>query len=164
VSLVCRLTIVVALMLHLIFGCSLHHAAMCQHHDHDQCRHMVTIEPLSTHCNHDHDCSGEGKGSEGKTIEVSDGESRLVAPCCDCEFEPCGGDQSGCHAEVECSFVPSSDVIFVMDAPFVAYVTYDHDPMMNLVGSMAKRESLQRSARLATNSLFHCASLCTWII
>ncbi|MDV6031450.1 MAG: hypothetical protein F9B45_15400 [Phycisphaera sp. RhM] len=87
-----------------------------------------------------------------------------MAPCCACESQPCDGNHPGCHGEVECSFVPSSDVVFIIDAPLVAYVAYEHDPMMSLVRSMAKRGLHQRSTRVATDSLSHCASLCTWII
>lgn len=170
-SVVCRLTTVVALLLHLIFGCSLHHAGACGHHDHDGCQHTCSpADSQSVHqehaCGHDHDhvCSGEDKFSEDETVEVSDNVSRLVAPCCVCESQPCDGNHPGCHGVVECSFVPSSDVVFIIDAPLVAYVTYEHDPMMSLVSSMAKRGLHQRSAPVATDSLSHCASLCTWII
>lgn len=37
-SAICRLTTVAALLMHLCFGCSLHHAAACGHHDHDGCQ------------------------------------------------------------------------------------------------------------------------------
>ena len=163
---VCRFTTVAALLLHLIFGCSLHHATGCERHGHDGFQHTCTSEPLTVHGDHDHDHhhSDEGETSEGNAIEVGDSESQLASPCCVCESLPCDGDHPGCHGEVECSFVPSSDVVFIIDAPFVAYVTYDLDSMMCLASSMAKRESFQRSARLVTNSLSHCASLCTWII
>ena len=168
VSAVCRLTTVAALMLHLIFGCSLHHSAACERHDHDRCRHTCESAPLSMHgnhaCIHDHHHSGRGKTPEGNAIEADDSVRQLASPCCVCESQPCDGNHPGFHGEVECSFVPSSDDVFIIDAPFVAYVTYEHDPMMTFVSSMAKRRLHQRSARLSMDSLSHCASLCTWII
>ncbi|PHQ35243.1 hypothetical protein CEE69_11640 [Rhodopirellula bahusiensis] len=58
----------------------------------------------------------------------------------------------------------SSDVVFIIDATLVAFVTYEHDSTMSLVRSLAARRLHQRSANVATDSLSHCASLCTWII
>ena len=164
VSAVCRLTTVAALLLHLIFGCSLHHAAACGSHGHGGCDHARVSTDLpsvqSDHCcSHDHDCSGEDE-----TVEAYDNVSQLVAPCCACESQPCDGNHPGCHGEVECSFVPSSDVVFIIDAPVVAFVCYEHDPMMSFVSSLAARRLQQRSVNVATDSLSHCASLCTWII
>ena len=164
VSAVCRLTAVAALLLHLIFGCSLHHAAACGSHDHGGCDHArVSTDTPSVHsdhcCGHDHDCSGEDE-----TVEADGNVSQLVSPCCGCESQPCDGNHPGGHGVVGCSFVPSSDVVFIIDAPLVAFVCYEHDPMMSFVSSLAARRLQQRSANVATDSLSHCASLCTWII
>ncbi len=116
-SAVCRLTTVAALLLHLIFGCSLHHAAACGSHGHGGCDHARVSTDLpsvqSDHCcGQDHDCSGEDQ-----TVEADDNVSQLVAPCYACQSQPCDGNHPGCHGEVECSFVPSSDVVFIIDAP-----------------------------------------------
>lgn len=166
VSVVCRLTTVAALLLHLIFGCSLHHAAACGHHDHDGCQHTCSAaDSPSVHddhvCGHDHehDCSGEEE-----TVDSIHNAIELAAPCCACESQPCDGNHPGCHGVVECSFVPSRDVVFIIDAPLVAFVTYEHDPMIGFISSLSTRRLQQRSPRVATDSLSHCASLCTWII
>src|SRR6056297_3572321 len=87
VSAVCRLTTVAALLLHLIFGCSLHHADACGHHDHDGCQHTCSAaDSPSVHddhaCGHDHehDCSGEEE-----TVDSIHNAIELAAPCCACE-------------------------------------------------------------------------------
>jgi len=178
VSVVCRSTTVAALLLHLIFGCSLHHAAACGSHEHDGCQHTcqaagspVVADSPSVHdsssvpddhvCDHHHGHQGSGEDESGLT---SSSESQLVAPCCVCESQPCDGNHPGCHDEVVCSYVPSSDVAFNVDVPFVAFVLYDHDPMMSTVISLASRAKRERSAIDIQDSLSHCASLCTWII
>ena len=170
-STVCRFITVAALLLHLIFGCSLHHAAACGHHDHDGCKHACSPTDSQSvdeehACGHDHDhgCARENTSSEEETGGVSHNVSGLVASCCVSHSQPCDGNHPGCHGIVECSFVLSSDIVFIIDAPLIAYVTFEHDPMMSLVSSMAKLASFQRSVRLAKDSLSHCASLCTWVI
>jgi len=165
VSVVCRFTTVAALLLHLIFGCSLHHAGACGHHDHDGCPHTCVSDSLAVHdeqdCGHDH---GHGCPTEEDTVEPSVQLSQLVAPCCDCETQPCNGNHPGFHGEVECSFVPSSDIVFVINAPLIAFVIYEHDPMLSDANSLASRGLPGRSAIGAQDSLSHCAFLCTWII
>ena len=171
-SVVCRLTTVAALLLHLIFGCSLHHAAACGSHEHDRCQHTCDAagsetESDSESVQHDHVCDhhDEHDGSGGvESVEAGDSESQLVAPCCVCESQPCDGNHPGCHGEVVCSFVPSSDVAFVVDVPFVAFIVYDNDPMLSTISSLASRGLRERSAIGVQGSLSHCASLCTWII
>lgn len=171
-SAVCRLTTVAALLMHLFFGCSLHHAAACGHHDHDGRQHAcsavvaTSIDDSATvrddHvCDHDHDhgCSGEQEtaASIDKVVEST-------PACCARESQPCDGNHPGCHGVVECSFVPSSDIVFSVDRPLVALLSYQRDPMMNVACSLSTSRLHPRSVRLATNSLSHCASLCTWII
>ncbi len=165
-SAVCRLATAVVLLLHLIFGCSLRHAAACATHGHDGCEHTcAAVDSPSVQsghcCSHNH---GNGSSDDGSAAELTKEVGRLIAPCCACESQPCDGNHPGCHGEAECSFVPSSDVVFVIDAPFVVFLTYDHDPMKSYVGSLALRGLHQRSAVGAQDSLSRCASLCTWLI
>ncbi len=162
VSAVCRLTTIAALLLHLIFGCSLHHVAACGSHGHDGCQHTCLTDNLPSV--QPDDCCGCGHGRSGEAVGPIGKVNQVVAPCCACEPQPCDGNHPGCHGEVECSFVPSSDVVFNIDAPLVAFVSYEHDPMMNFVSSLTTRRLQQRSAIVVSDSLSHCASLCTWII
>ena len=158
---VCRFPTVIALLLHLIFGCSLHHAVGCERHDHAGGLSTCVSEASAAHA---HAHSHEGETPSGHASEVGDGERQLTSPCGGYHSQPCEESESACHGELECIFVPSSDVVFIIDTSFVTFVTYEHDSMMNLVSTIARRESFRRSAGLAKNSLSHCASLCTWII
>ena len=163
---VCRFTTVAALLLHLIFGCSLHHAAACGHHDHDGYRYTCSAADCSSV--HDESSCGDGHehnhSGDEETVEPSDNAGQMVAARCACESQPCDGNHPGCHGRFECSFVPSSDVVFIIDIPMVSFLTYEHDPMMNFISSMSTRRLHQRLTSVATDSLSHCASLCTWII
>lgn len=168
---VCRLVTVAALLLHLLFGCSLHQAAAGGTHRLHECQQaqehgaFETIGPESGPsghgCGHHHDHVNR---FDPETNSIDQVAGRLMAPCCLCELPPCDGDHPGCHGEVECSFVPSSDVVFVINAPFVMLVTRAHDPLKSYLDSLESRGSGHRSAIGARDSLSHCASLCTWII
>ncbi len=189
-STVCRLTTVVALLLHLIFGCSLHHATACGTHGFDGCNHACgTSEAPGVHqdhdCAHAHDCSdghddnhddgdsdrhsdhdqtGHGCSSNEELIVHQDLVNEAIACNGQCQSVPCDGDHPGCHGDVECSFVPSSDVVFFTDAPFVAFMVYDHDPLVTASNAALVRGLHERHEVHAVDSLSHCASLCTWLI
>ncbi len=169
VSVVCRLTAVAALLLHLIFGCSLHHAAANGQHDHMECEHSCSAadslsvqQQPAANPGHDHD---QNRGTQIETPGVDTFIlGRSMATCCRYESKPLDGQHSRCHGELECSFVPSSDVEFIIDRAFVAFVTYELDPMAGDASSLALRGLRERSAIGARDSLSHCASLCTWIV
>jgi len=167
---VARFTIVAALLLHLIFGCSLHHAAACER-DHGGCHHpglQAASKALDQqhvcHHGHQHDCSVDDQAVEDEAGPAVLGSEPTTGLSCDCHTQPCHGNHPGCHGEVECSFVPSNDLVFVIDCPLIAFVIDEHNPWVNYVDSLTSRGVPERSARVAADSLSHCATLCTWII
>lgn len=170
---VCRITTIVALLLHSLFGCSLHHAASCDSHAHSLCDHICDAdEPPSVqhendcchrHGEEEHDHSGGAEGS--CTTELIASSETSIAPACPgCESGPCDGRSPGCHSAGSCSFVPSSDVTFVFDAVFVGFISYDLDPSMVRVRTFAWQQEHERQFSRAEDSLSRCASLCTWLI
>ncbi len=159
------------MLLHSLFGCSLHHAAGCDSHAHGLCDHACDVDghpsvQPETDCCHDHqghDHGDETDGSCGGEL-VTGSESNVAPSCPGCESGPCDGSSPGCHSVSSCSFVPSSDVAFVCDAVFVGFVSYDLDPNMAPVRMIAWQQERQRQFSGVEDSLSRCASLCTWQI
>ena len=161
-SAICRFTAVVTLLAHLIFGCSLHHAAACHAHVTDRGEHRCYAWSTAT-VDAEHDChrehSAEHQGQAQNTEQV-----QSSATCSSCGPQPRDGDHPECCSGVECTFAPSRDFALVIDIPFVAFVTFAHDPMLvhlTLLSSQAVREGALIGA---VDSLSLCASLCTWLI
>ncbi len=168
---VCRITTIVAMLLHSLFGCSLHHAASCDSHAHGLCDHVCDADghPSVQHendCCHEHGGHDDGVGPDGScTGELIASSEASVAPVCPgCESSPCDGNSPGCHSAGSCSFVPCSDVAFVCDAVFVGFISYDLDPSMSRVRTFAWQQERQRQFYGVEDSLSRCASLCTWLI
>ncbi|QDV85326.1 hypothetical protein TBK1r_43050 [Stieleria magnilauensis] len=168
---ICRITTVVAMLLHSLLGCSLHHAASCDSHAHSVYDDVCDADghPSVQHdndCCHDHEGHDHSRGAEGScTSEFVAGSETNIAPVCPgCESGPCDGRLPGCHSTGSCSFVPSSDVDFVCDAVFVGYILYDFDPSMARVRTVCWQQERQRQFAGVEDSLSHCASLCTWLI
>lgn len=169
----CRLTTAVALLLHLFFGCSMHHAIACEGHVLDGCHHVnAADESPSVHAGHDRDsalhgtCDHHNKGCDTERLKedspIADGSVCGVG--CDCQSDPCDGDHPGCHGGAGCSFVNSNDVQFVIEMPMLAYLDTHlngDDPQ----GSAMKRGAVADDVGwTAMGSRYHCALLCTWVL
>lgn len=168
---VCRITTVVAMLLHSLFGCSLHHAVSCDSHAHGLCNNAgsagdhVTFDAKNdccdSHFGHDHGCEAD----DSCAGEVGSGSELNVAhSCLGCQSGPCDGNSPGCHSDASCSFVPASGVVFHCDATSVGSISYDIDLSAVRVRAFAWQYDRQRPFSGAESSLSRCASLCTWRI
>lgn len=112
------------------------------------------------------DGCGQGDGGSGDepAAEIRWQAGPLVAPCSVWHSQPCGENHPESHDQFKCSFVPPSDLVIIIDSPLVAFVTDEHDPMMNGANSFASRGRQERSDIGAQGARAHCASLCTWLI
>ena len=164
-SVICRSTIVAALLLHLIFGCSLHHVVACGVHDHAGCdQSCATNQLLGLQPENACGCDRvDGRSGDESTAEISSQADHLIAPCCACESRPCDGNHPGCHGVVECSFVPSTNAVFVIHAASNVFVTFEHDPMMKHAISLS-HSWRERFVIGVQDSPSRCAFLCTWLI
>lgn len=162
---VCRITTIVAMLLHSMFGCSLHHGHSCNSHAASLCD--VADHPSVQHendCCHSHstpDYSGRGQGSCISEV-IASSEAIFATECPGRDSEPCDGGLPGCHSTGTCSFVPSSDVIFVCDAVLIGFISYDLDSSMARARTFGWQQQCQFSG--IKDSLSRCASLCTWLI
>lgn len=159
------------MLLHSLFGCSVHHAASCDSHAHGLCNHACDADGHPS-VQHENDCchdDGEHDHSVGKegscTGElIASSETSIALVCQGCESRPCDGNSPGCHSAGSCSFVPSSDVAFVCSAVFVGVMAFDVDPSMARVRTFAWQQKRQRQFCGVEDSQARCASLCTWQI
>lgn len=178
---VCRLTTVVALLLHSIFGCGLHHACGCDSHAHVGGEIIFAVgeapsvhADLATnhdcgHCHHHHGSQShwsdrDQDSSTDQTQANASADSALIASCLCCEPGPWDSTDPGCHSELGCSFVHTNHDAFTFDAPLVAFVVYRQDSKMNYFSSFATQGQHRWGSVIHHDSLSHCASLCTWQI
>lgn len=163
----CRITTLVALLLHSIFGCSLHHAAMCDSQTHGQTLHSCksgdnpSVQDKSDCC-HNHDGHDHGNGA-GNSDSGAVAGSEIVPVCPGCEPGPCDGNLPGCHSTGACSFVPSSNVVFECDAILVGFILQDFVPSMARCRALARWQNYGQQFSYG-DSLSRCAFLCTWRI
>ena len=160
---VVRLTTVASLMLHLIFGCSLHHAASCEQHGHQHEEVGFSPQPIDVHIGQG--CGRQHDHSHG-AVKVADEDCGwdLIATAHFHSPQPCGENHPKCQGEIGCSFAPPSDVVLIIDVPLVAYLVYDRDPLLIRTIALAKRAVSQRPPWDSCDSLSHCAFFCTWLI
>ncbi len=168
----CRFTTAVALLLHLFFGCSMHHAVACGGHDHDGCQHVGAVdESPSVHAGHHHHSTRHGACEHHSDVCDSNPNERSAyahdSVCdvgCDCQSDPCDGDHPGCHGGAGCSFVNSHDVQFVIEMPTLSYLD-THLYCDDLRGAAFKTGAVADDVGwTAIGSRYHCALLCTWVI
>ncbi|TWT92998.1 hypothetical protein [Neorhodopirellula pilleata] len=163
---VCRLTTVVALLMHLFFGCSLHHVNGCETFGCGDRGCEQSLEMADVSNSHSNVCCGHSHSHSSEP--ATDGLGHRVAQVgvhgCQCESRPCDGDHPGSHGVTECSFVASADFVFIIDPPLVEFVTYEHDPMANYLHAMMSCGLPHCRVLGVQDSLSHCACLCTWII
>ena len=166
-NIACKLITVAAMLVHSIFGCSLHHACACESRAYGEYQHATGVEPVDS-CQHDHDrhhgetpCGHdhEEKGKESVTPNaiMSDG-------CECCERAPCEHDDSPCCSEVLCSFIVANDIEFSLDAGTVLFVLIGDDSAL-VESSRAK--FLANFCRLRSgfdDSPSRCALHCSWQI
>lgn len=165
-SVFCRLTTAFALLLHLFFGCSMHHAVAFGGHVHDGCQHMDAADDSpSVHAAHDA-CYHHHDACDAQNLNANSisGQDSIIRFGFDCHSDPCDGDHPGCHGGLGCSFANSNDVQFVIETPMIAYLDTslhddDYQTMAFLAGAVADDVGWT-----AMGSRLHCALLCTWVI
>lgn len=155
----CRLTTAVALLLHLFFGCSMHHVVACDGHGHQGCEHSQSESDAQSvpdpAC-----CSHHPEESENAS---DTGVSKCLDGCI-CQTHPCDGDHPGCHSGVGCSFVPTSDVQFVVEMPLIAYLEVRPEDRTHRSLTTNSRGVVDDVIRPNRDPGSRCAWLCTWII
>ena len=161
----CKIVTAAALLLHSMFGCSLHHAsACCMHGESNRSVASATEQDVCeshSHHHHDHDAHCHDAVDDCSEPHRADSGTLVAEECC-CEHEPCEGNHGECHSEVECSFVPPSGPEFSIDYRPIGYAT---------LGDLGQRQFL---ASFSTRNLRHgrlpdihsapemCALFCTW--
>jgi hypothetical protein len=162
---VCRIATVVAMLLHSLFGCAVHHAMACGSHSHDACEHGefgVDHPDLHAHYGACHHHVNENCDEDGRHSDVVD--AKLTAYCAACQAGPCDGSSPRCHSTLACSFVASSDFVVQADAVCTGFVCYELDSSLFCACVSQWRHCVPRSTSLASGSLSHCATFCTWLI
>ena len=173
----CRIVTIAAMLLHSIFGCSLHHACACDSHVHGEHPHVTDVAAADS-CDDDHDCHHEHSGHDEDVCHnehaCDDGHAdddhqiaseSLVSNGCDCcEKDPCEHGDSPCCSPVQCSFIIVSDVEFSIDIGPALFVVVDTDP---LLAKLPCARSVADGGGLTSgidDSLSRCALHCSWQI
>jgi hypothetical protein len=158
---------VAAMLLHSIFGCSLHHACACETHEHGEHQHVAEVEDGGT-CDHDHGCHHHDHACDDEQQKAGDDQitaAAWVSNGCDCcEQTPCEHGDSPCCTELQCSFILASDVEFSLDVGPALFVLVNIDP--SWMESLRAR-NLADVGRLHSgfdDSLSRCALHCSWQI
>jgi len=181
----CKLLTVAAMLLHSIFGCSLHHACACESHPHGQQQHVAAIEDANAcnHADHQHfaevECAGSCKHHDHANHDQNDtchgdhrhaddakttAKSQLGNGCQCCQETPCENGDSPCCSAVQCSFIIASDVEFTLDVGPILFVLGDDDP--SCMESLRARSLVDIGRLLAghNGSLSMCSLHCSWQI
>ncbi len=162
----CKLLTVAAMLLHSIFGCSLHHACACGPHEHVEHRQVAEMEDAGS-CEHDHDghhhrdaCHDEHQCADNEPLL----DSWLSRACDSCEGTPIEQSDKPCCSDVQCSFILASDVEFSVDkGPTLGAIA---DFAVSFAGLHGARK-LAHIGRVPTgvdDSLSRCALHCSWQI
>ena len=163
----CKILTVAVMLLHSIFGCSLHHACACESHEHGEHQHVAVAEDANA-CDHDHASHHHDHGCHDDHQHADDGqevaESLVRTGCYCCEKTPCEHGDSPCCTAVQCSYIPASDVEFSLDLGPVLFVLADiNSPFME---SLRARNlvDVDRFRSGSDDSLSRCALHCSWQI
>jgi hypothetical protein len=154
----CRLITAVALLIHSVLGCGLHHASACGMHAHDSCltAHEVDHSDAdhSDADHHDHHACHEGDDHD----LTGTPQSEVIAPLCCCHYGPCEESDNSCHSELECSYKPSSGPEFLPDIGPVVFVAATD------IDTQGLHRPVPRVALDAFHARSLCALHCTWQI
>ena len=166
----CRLVTVAAMLLHSIFGCSLHHVCADATHVHGQHQRVVQAESCD-----DHDCHGHAKIDRDEIDhDKIDRQPILIetwmasfddgCPQTPCPQSSCPHGETPCCSVVQCSFIVSSGFTFSVDLDQVLFAAADTDASRS--GSSRSRLSCgnTRSSVAVDDSLSRCALHCSWQI
>ena len=162
-----KLITVAAMLLHSIFGCSLHHACACESHAHGEPPQAAEVAQADS-CEHDHDSHhGETSCGHDHDEECDDTASSqgLISNGCDCcENTPGEHDDSPCCSEVQCSFILANDNDFSLDVGPVLFVLVNDDFSRIESTSLSSRADGGRLRSGCDDSLSRCALHCSWQI
>lgn len=164
----CKFVTVAALLLHSLFGCGLHHATGCDGHQHAS-QHRTPPADRAGSCCHDHDRDEAGFARQQCEAEsrplACGGRVRPSAQPSSCEGDaPAGGDHDGCHSEIECSFLPSPQVVFASTATPLPALLADANSRGSRYATALRRTGQPLERFSCHGSLARCAFLCTWRI
>ena len=129
----CRLVTVAAMLLHSMFGCSLHHACACGSHVHGEHSQVAAAEPCDDDhdCHHEHDSHDENACHNDHADEDQFPSESFVTSRCDCcEKVPCEDGDSPCCSPVQCSFILACDVEFSIDVGLTLFIVDDTGPSL----------------------------------
>ncbi|WP_143544090.1 hypothetical protein [Rhodopirellula sp. MGV] len=170
-----RFITAIALLVHSVFGCSLHAACACEGHVHVDgeaihaergCLHTHGQQELSTD-GHESCCHGEiASPATGAHHDHCEHRSDEVVSsyCLCCESAPHGHGRPCGDGSVRCSFVPSTENLLAAsfhDA--VALVVFVEPPTVSkeVVRYIGQHRTL---ATFYDRPQCRCAALCTWLI
>lgn len=167
VTTACKLLTVVAMLLHSIFGCSLHHACACESHEHGVHQRLAEGDDASSchhdHAGHHHDHGCRDEPSNPVTEQIATAFC-LSNGCDDCDTTPCKRGDSPCCSDVQCSFILASDVEFSLDLGPVLFVLVDMDPSFMESLRAKNLACFGRFDSGVEDSLSRCALHCSWQI
>ncbi len=148
-----KLITVAAMLLHSIFGCSLHHACACESHEHGKHQHAADVEdPVA--CDHDHAWHHHDDACDDDPQDADDDQvttKTWVSNGCDCcEEDPCEHGGAPCCSEVLCSFIVANDVEFLLDVGPAQFVLVNVD---SSVVTSLRRSSAPRVAGIISDSM-----------
>lgn len=147
----CKLLTVAAMLLHSIFGCSLHHAGACELH-----QHFAEADDVSL-CHHDHACH-----DEHQLVDDEIGTHASVSDCC--RKTPCEKGDSPCCSAVQCSFIPASNVEFSLHVGPALFVLVDIDTTFMESLRARRLADVGRYSSGIDDSPSRCALHCSWQI
>lgn len=166
----CRIVTVAAMLLHSIFGCSLHHACACDSHVHGEHPHVADVAAADS-CDDDHDCHHKhASHDEDACHDHADDDHQvasesLVGTGCDCcETDPCEHGDSPCCSPVQCSFIIVSDVEFSIDLGPALFVVVDTGAILAKLPGARNLADRGRPTSGFDDSLSRCALHCSWQI
>ncbi|MDV6030764.1 MAG: hypothetical protein F9B45_11840 [Phycisphaera sp. RhM] len=157
-----RLFTVAAMLLHSIFGCTLHHACADAKHVHGADQQIEQTESCDGH-----DCHGHA-GTDRAVIDRL--QISMVASCDDVFHSahgrqtPCPLDGTPCCSVVQCSFIGPSGSTFSVDVAQVIFAAADTDASTARSSRSRLFVDGVRSRVFSDDSLSRCALHCSWQI
>lgn len=159
----CKIMTAAVLLLHSSFGCSVHHASNCgMHRSIAQYSVQIYGHRVPRDVKHSHGCSCDHNSLDS----VPDDETVVgsAVESCGCQRTPCDGNHAGCHSEVGCSFLATTDGVPLFDATFIGFVADHHDCEMLRNRLASWTDTRTQSTVGAIGSGARCALLGVWLI
>ncbi|QDV44637.1 hypothetical protein Enr13x_45050 [Stieleria neptunia] len=165
----CRLFTVAAMLLHSIFGCTLHHACADAKQAHAKQVHGEHQPVEQTGACGGHDCHGHASSDHDAidrhlkpfgTWLVSFNDCRQTP----CRNTPCRHSDTPCCSVVQCSFIVSSGFAFSADIGQVQFAAAETDGALARSSRSRLYDHSARNSVALDGSLSRCALHCSWQI